>query len=87
MCHFFQSRNLLQDIKNHKLDTLAEHYRLGNFNHHRAVDDAEMLTMIYFAMVKKMQQFDIHEFAALIKDIQINADPLKLKTYQIRTST
>ena len=47
------------------------------------VDDAEMLTMIYLEMVKKMQQFDIREFSALIKDIQINADPLKLKTYHM----
>ncbi len=77
------SRFLNTDLKSHKLDVLAKYFNLGGFNHHRAVDDAEMLTMIYFSMVKKMQQFDIQEFAALIKDIQINADPLKLKTYHM----
>lgn len=77
------SRYLNTDLKSHKLDALAKHYGLGNFNHHRAVDDAEMLTQIYFAMVKAMQQFDIFEFSHLVKDIQINTDPLKLKTYHL----
>jgi DNA polymerase-3 subunit alpha (Gram-positive type) len=70
------SRFLNTDLKSHKLDVLAKYYGLGNFNHHRAVDDAEMLTMIYFSMVKKMQQFDIQEFSALIKDTQSLNVPL-----------
>ena len=77
------SRFLNSDLKSHKLDVLAKYYDLGHFNHHRAVDDAEMLTMIYFAMVKKMQQFDIFEFSHLVRDIQINADPLKLETHHM----
>lgn len=77
------SRFLNTDLKSHKLDVVANYFGLGNFNHHRAVDDAEMLTQIYFAMVKKMQQFDISDFASLVKDIQLNADPLKLKSYHL----
>ncbi|MBQ8005398.1 MAG: PHP domain-containing protein, partial [Clostridia bacterium] len=42
------SRFINTDIKNHKLNTLASYYHLGDFNHHRASDDAEMLAYIYF---------------------------------------
>jgi len=77
------SRYLNTDLKSHKLDVLAKYYDLGHFNHHRAVDDAEMLTQIYFSMVKKMQLFDIKEFSTLVNNIQVNADPLKLKTYHM----
>lgn len=77
------SRYLNTDLKSHKLDVVAKYYNLGSFHHHRAVDDAEILAQIYFAMVKKMQLFDIEEFKTLVNNIQVNADPLKLKTYHM----
>jgi DNA polymerase-3 subunit alpha (Gram-positive type) len=40
------SRVILPDIKNCKLDTVAKYLRLPDFNHHRAVDDAEILSKI-----------------------------------------
>ena len=75
------SRHINADLKNHKLDTLAKHYRLGEFNHHRASDDAEMLAMIYFKMVEQMAESDIRDFAALDRDMMANANPLHLPTY------
>ncbi len=77
------SRFLNTDLKSHKLDVLAKYYGLGDFNHHRAVDDTEMLTQIYFNMVKKLELSDIRNFSALVNEIQANADPLKLKTYHM----
>ena len=41
------ARALLPNIKNHKLDTVAEALGLGDFNHHRAVDDSTMLALIF----------------------------------------
>ncbi|MGN1047811.1 MAG: PolC-type DNA polymerase III [Eubacteriales bacterium] len=75
------SRFLNNDLKNHKLDTLAEYYHLGDFNHHRACDDAEMLAYIFFAMCEKMSKFGWETFAELDREMLGNTDPLKLPTY------
>ncbi len=77
------SRYLNPDLKNHKLDTLAKHYDLGDFNHHRACDDAEMLARIFFAMQGRLREMEIHDFEALRRDMLAKADPLKLKTYHM----
>ncbi len=75
------SRFLNTDLKNHKLDTLAEYYNLGEFNHHRACDDAEMLAYIFFAMCEKMAKFEWKDFGTLNREMIGNTDPLKLPTY------
>ena len=75
------SRYLNSDLKSHKLDAVAKYYNLGDFNHHRACDDAEMLANIFFAMTDKMTRFDINDFEALQRDMSENADPLKIKPY------
>ena len=75
------SRHLNTDLKNHKLDTLAKYFNLGEFNHHRASDDAEMLAMIYFKMQEKMQAAEIRSFRDLQNDMSAAADPLRLPPY------
>lgn len=49
------SRAILPDIKNCKLDTVAKYLRLGNFNHHRATDDAEILAKIFISLCKRLK--------------------------------
>ncbi|MBR7032618.1 MAG: PolC-type DNA polymerase III [Clostridia bacterium] len=75
------SHYLNPTLSNHKLDTLAKHYGLGDFNHHRASDDAEMLSMIFDRMVNRLNEEGIHDVAGMNYVMSEKADPLKLRTY------
>ena len=75
------SRYLNPNAKNHKLDTLAELYGLGDFNHHRASDDAEMLALIFNKMTSRLKEEGISDISKLNYIMSEKADPLKLKTY------
>ena len=67
--------------KNHKLDTLAELYGLGDFNHHRACDDAEMLALIFDRMSSRLKEEGIRDIDRMNYVMSERADPLKLRTY------
>ena len=49
------SRVLLPDTKNHKLNTLADHYGLS-FNHHRGDEDSRVLGEIFIRMSKMLME-------------------------------
>ena len=51
----FLARRLYPDLPDHKLDTVAEHLRLGNFNHHRADDDAVIAAGILLDELRLLQ--------------------------------
>ncbi len=74
-------RFLVPDLKNHKLDTVAEHYKLGDFNHHRASDDAAMLAAIYFCMLRELDEQGVRTYPQLISEMAEKTDPLKLRPY------
>ncbi|MDO4748801.1 MAG: PolC-type DNA polymerase III, partial [Eubacteriales bacterium] len=75
------SRAILPDIKNCKLDTVASYLRLGDFNHHRAVDDAEILSKIFISLSNRLKDdYNIYD----VKDINTKiagGDFKKLPTY------
>ena len=75
------ARALIPELNSYKLDKLADHYKLGSFNHHRASDDAEMLANIFFKMLVDLQNTDVNNFKDLENEFNGNADPLKLKPY------
>ena len=75
------SRFLNPELKSHKLDVLAKYFELGQFNHHRACDDAEMLAHIVFCMIEKMREGDMRSFGDLHNEMRAKSDPLKLPTY------
>lgn len=77
------SRFVNPDLKNHKLDTVAEHFGLGDFNHHRASDDAEMCSRIFYCMIDKLQGEGIESLAMMSNSMQESTDPKKLRTYHM----
>ncbi|MBQ3008475.1 MAG: PolC-type DNA polymerase III [Oscillospiraceae bacterium] len=76
------ARNLLQDLKNHKLDTLADHYNLGNFNHHRATDDAIMLSKIFAGLITDLENQGIYDIERINSDLS-NTDKLPRRSNHI----
>ncbi|MBP5428882.1 MAG: PolC-type DNA polymerase III [Clostridia bacterium] len=77
------SRYVNPELKKHKLDVIAEHYKLGDFNHHRAVDDAEMLARIFFVMCDRLREEGIRNFEEMNAAMSERADPLRLPTYHM----
>ncbi len=75
------ARFMLPDLKKHKLDSLADHYGLGDFNHHRASDDAAMLAAIYFCMLEELDAQGIRTYEHLIADMAEKTDPKNLRPY------
>ena len=77
------SRYVNPELKKHKLDIIAEHYKLGEFNHHRASDDAEMLAQIFFRMIERLGEEGILTLDDLNTAMSDNANPLKLRPYHM----
>ena len=69
------------DLKKHKLDILAEYYNLGDFNHHRACDDSEMLAYILSAMFEKLKGDGIEDTEKMVQEMSVKVDPKKLPVY------
>lgn len=77
------SRYLNPELNRHRLNNLAEHYKLGDFHHHRACDDARMLAFVFFKMLEQMKDEGLGDFDALIRAMSEKSDPLKLKPYHM----
>ncbi len=75
------SRFMNPDLKKHKLDVLAKYYNLGEFNHHRACDDAEMLSLIFNCMTERLREEGIDSISRMNHQMSEQADPLKLKPF------
>ena len=77
------SRFLNPELKNHKLDTLVDFYRLGDFNHHRACDDAEVTAKIFCKMTEKLAGERIYTVRQMSESMAEKTDPHKLRPYHI----
>ena len=73
------SRYLNPELSRHRLDTLAEYFKLGDFDHHRATDDTKMLGMIFNCMVEKLQKQGVYTVNEMLQAMEANADPKKIK--------
>ncbi|MCM1165624.1 MAG: PolC-type DNA polymerase III [Lachnospiraceae bacterium] len=76
-------RAALPNLKNHKLDTVAKQYKLGDFNHHRAIDDAKMLTAIFLRLLSDAGKLGTLEKFGDLNGILGDVDPKKLPTYHM----
>ncbi len=77
------SRFVNPDLKKHKLDSIADYFGLGNFNHHRASDDAEMCSKIFYRMVEKLQNDGVSTPGEMSAAMSDRTDPLKLKPFHL----
>ncbi|HOB20837.1 MAG TPA: PolC-type DNA polymerase III, partial [Candidatus Atribacteria bacterium] len=53
------SRELLKDLKKHKLDIVADHLKIKLKNHHRALDDATTAGEILIKLLDKLEKMGI----------------------------
>ncbi len=77
------SRALLPDLKNHKLDSVAAALRLGDFNHHRAVDDAEVLAKIFIRLLDMVLADGGSNKISELNSSLAGGDPKKIKFHHM----
>ena len=78
------ARMLYKELPNHKLDTLVEYLKLGEFNHHRAFDDALILSKIFIRMVEDVNGKENKKLTAeknfnVVKGKEIKIKPIEIK--------
>lgn len=78
------SRYINADSNRHTLDALAKYFKLGEFDHHRANADTEMLSLIFGQLARKLASNGIFTTNEMVTAMAENSDPKKLKnTYHI----
>lgn len=77
------SRYLNNDITKHTLDSLAKYFALGEFDHHRAGEDTEMLARIFTCLIKKLAMNGITDTNEMAEAMSRNSDPKRLKYYHV----
>ena len=77
------SRYVNPELKNHKLDTIVNYYNIGDFHHHRASDDAEVLARIFIEMLSRLRKEGILDFDSAISAMSETVDPVKLAAYHM----
>ena len=77
------SKYVNPELKNHKLDTIVEHYEIGDFHHHRASDDADVLAKVFIKMLDRLKKEGITDFESTISAMGEKVDPVKLPAYHM----
>lgn len=75
------SRSMFPQIKKHKLNFIAEYLKLGDFNHHRACDDAFMLAKIFQVMLTKLSEDYGAKNISQLNSLLSNSDYKSLKYF------
>ncbi len=78
------SRFINTDLKKHTLDSLAKFYKLGEFDHHKANADTEMLARIFECLLRSLTSNGIYTTNEMVASMAEKCDPKRLKdTYHI----
>ncbi len=75
------ARTMLPELKKYKLDIVAKELGLGEFNHHRACDDAMVLARIFIKLMLRIIDEEKVDSVDKIDAVLAKADPKKLKSY------
>ncbi len=62
---------------------MQRYYKLPDFAHHRACDDAAMLAKIFFCMCDKLKLEGIFDLDAMVRIMADKADPKKLRSHHM----
>lgn len=74
-------RAAIPNKKKYTLDAMASEMGLGDFNHHRASDDARMLAMIYIKLIELSQKGRKIEKLGDLNTVLGNVDVKKMPTF------
>lgn len=77
------SRHMYSNLKNYKLDTVAEHLNVDLKNHHRAVDDAMATAEIFLKSMMKLSEKGITNIKDINAFLKNKIDIKKLPTYHV----
>lgn len=72
---------MLPEIGRHKLNYVAKTLKLGSFEHHRADEDALMLSKIYIELLSRLKSQRGYSRVEQINDLVNEIDVKKLKSY------
>lgn len=75
------ARALLPDLKNHKLDTIANALKLPPFQHHRACDDARTLAEAFLLLIQRVKEDTSAKSVRDLNTTLAGADPKKIPSY------
>ncbi len=71
------TRTLFPNLKNYKLNTLAQEFEIKLEGHHRAVNDAEATAHIFLYLLKHLDEMNIHNFTEYTEYEKSNLKNLK----------
>jgi len=77
------SKYVNSDLRVHNLAAIAKHYAIGEFHHHRASDDAEVLAKIFVKMLSLLMSEGVGSFDEMVEAMSEKTDPLKLDAYHM----
>ena len=74
-------RSMLPELRKHKLNIVAKHLELGEFDHHRAFEDAKMLARIYVKLAERLINENKLTDISQINEAMSHSDPRSLRPH------